>query len=273
MLLQEDIMKITNKNIWTILISVVVFLVLMVINFCGLERIQNDALRILLLTISSTVATVVLANVLWEVIAKENFAKSMLDQVKISENIAKSGIDAVYVDFRDIDWKKEFKNTKSFTAAFVYAYSWRSNNDTAIREFASKNSRRKKMRIIVPDPENNSIMSDLDRRFNFECGETRKRVEDCIKYYCDLGITVYVFEGTLQSSYYLMDQVGIMSVFTHSKGKGAVPALKANKTGNMYKYINDDLNALIKRSCRVTGISIEIEDGVRTTTIRRVSNE
>ena len=127
------------------------------------------------------------------------------------------------------------------------------------------------MKIIVPDPENRDIMSDLDRRFNFESGETRKRVEDCIKYYCDLGVSVYVFEGTLQASYYLMDQVGIMSFFTHSKEKGTVPALKANKSGNMYKYIHEDIASLLNRSCKVTKISIEIIDGGRKTTIYKES--
>ena len=115
-------MKITNKNVWTILISLALFLGFMAINFFGLNKISNDAIRLFSLTLSSTVATVILANVLWEVIAKENFAKSLLNQVKISENIAKSGIDTVYMDFRDIDWKTEFENTKGFTAAFVYAY-------------------------------------------------------------------------------------------------------------------------------------------------------
>lgn len=266
-------MRIINKNVWTILICLAIFVGLMIVNFFGLNKIHDDAIRIFSLTISSTFATVILANVLWEVIAKENFAKTLLKQVKISENIAKSGIDAVYVDFREINWKKEFENTKSFTAAFVYAYSWRSNNDSTIRAFASKGSRRKKMKIIVPDPEIDAIMSDLDRRFNFEKGETRKRVEDCIKYYCDLGVAVYVFEGTLQSSYYLMDQVGVMSFFTHSKEKGTVPALRAVKTGNMYKYIDSDLQAILNRSSRVTSISIDIEDGVRRTTIRRTDNE
>lgn len=266
-------MKITNNNVWTIIICLALFLGLMLVNFFGLNKIPNDAIRILSLTISSTIATVILANVLWEVIAKENFANSLLKQVKISENIAKSGIDAVYVDFREIDWAKEFENTKSFTAAFVYAYSWRSNNDSIIRGFTSKRSFRKKTRIIVPDPEVDTIMSDLDRRFNFENGETRRRIEDCIKYFIDLGVAVYVFEGTLQSSYYLMDKVGVMSFFTHSKEKGTVPALKAVNTGNMYKYINSDLQAMLSRSSRVTSISIDIIDGIRKTTIRRTDNE
>lgn len=168
-------MKITNKNIWTILISLGCFLIIMILNFCAVDKISNDALRIFLLTLLSTIATVILANVLWEVIAKDNFAKSILEQVKISENIAQSGIDTVYVDFRTIDWCKEFENTKAFTAAFVYAYSWRSSNDVYIKKFVSKPSRCKKMNIIVPDPENTAIMADFDRRFNFESGDTKKK--------------------------------------------------------------------------------------------------
>ena len=264
-------MKITNRNIVTNIICVISFLIFMALNFFVISKISNDTVRNFLSILFSTIATVLLANVLWEGIAKENFARSLLKQVRISENIAQSGIDSVYVDFRDIDWKKEFENTKSFTAAFVYAYSWRSHNEKSIKDFTAKSTHRKNMKIIVPDPENRDIMSDLDRRFNFESGETRKRVEDCIKYYCDLGVSVYVFEGTLQSSYYLMDQVGIMSFFTHSKEKGTVPALKANKSGNMYKYIHEDIASLLNRSCKVTKISIEIIDGGRKTTIYKES--
>ena len=266
-------MKITNKNVWTILISIPLVLVLMAISFFGFSKITNDAIRNFLQILFSTFATVILANVLWEVIAKENFAKSLLEQVKISENIAKSGIDAVYVDFREIDWEKEFENTKSFTAVFVYAYSWRSHNDLIIKAFASKRSRRNRMSIIVPDPEIEELMFDLDRRFNFEKGETRKRVEDCICYFCKLGVNVYVFEGTLQSSYYLMDQVGVMSFFAHSKEKGTVPAIRAVKTGNMYRYIENDIKAIRDRSTRITSISIDNTEGIRKTIIRRADHE
>lgn len=266
-------MKITNKNIWTILISLGCFVIIMILNFCAVDKISNDALRIFLLTLLSTIATVILANVLWEVIAKDNFAKSILEQVKISENIAQSGIDTVYVDFRTIDWCKEFENTKAFTAAFVYAYSWRSSNDVYIKKFVSKPSRCKKMNIIVPDPENTAIMADFDRRFNFESGDTKKKVEDCIKYFVDLGATVYLYSGTLQASYYKMDKDCIMSFFTHTKEKGTVPALRAAKNGNMYNYISKDLDSLISQSSRVISIKIEIENGARTVLIRRKSNE
>lgn len=261
-------MKITNKNFWTILICSILSVGFLVANN-WINKIPNDAWRITLLTISSTIATVSLANVLWEVIAKENFAKSVLKQVKISENIAQSGIDAIHVDFRDINWKEEFENTKSFKAAFTYAYSWRSQNDSTIRKFLASNNHRKNSFIIVPNPQNNEIMAEYDRRFCFEKGDTRKKVEDCIKYYYDLKMPIYLFDGSLQSSYYLMDKDGIMSFFTHSKEKTTVPAIRASKNGNMYMYIQADLNSIKQQSHRVTYIEIEISsDGKRSTTLR-----
>ena len=265
-------MKITNRNVLTIIISAIVVLAILTINYYVLNGIQNDAVRILSITFMSTVATVILANVLWEVIARESFSKYLLNQVKISENIAQSGIDTVYVDFKEIDWKTELAKTNSFTAAFIYAYSWRSNNDTSIKTFAKKRSKRRKMRIIVPDPENSNIMTDLDRRFNFENGETRRRIEDCISYYLELGATVYAFDGTMQSTYYLMDDDGIMAFFSHSAEKGSVPAIKASKKGEMYKYIEKDLEAMIQRSIKLEKIDIKIVDGIRETTIRRASD-
>lgn len=266
-------MKITNKNILSILTSGVCFIIIMALNFFVFDKIPNDSWRIFILTLFSTIATVILANVLWEVIAKENFAKTILEQVRISENIARSGIDSVYVDFKEIDWGKEFRNTKTFTAAFTYAYSWRSNNESYIKKFVAKASRRNKMNIIVPDPENSEIMSDLDRRFNFENGATKKKVEDCIKFFVDLGATVYLYNGTLQASYYKMDKECIMSFFTHTKEKGTVPTLKAAKNGNMYNYISTELDSLINHSSRVISIKVDILNGDRSVTIGRKVNE
>lgn len=262
-----------NKNIITIFICISVFIALMIVVVILLPLISNDGLRVFLQTLFSTIATVFLANGAWEWIAKERFADSILKMVRISENIAKSGIDSVYIDFNDINWKNEFANTNSFTAAFVYAYSWRNHNDTAIRSFAKRKKHRQQMRIIVPDPQNCDVISDLDRRFRFAKGETKKRIEECIQYYYTLGATVYLFEGTLQSSYYLMDKTGIMSFFSHSKIKGTVPAIKASKNGNMYKYIQTDIESLISRSSKVIGCSTEIKDGESVVTIEREKNE
>ena len=258
-------MKITDRNIISIVVCIILSAILITANVLWVENIPSVCTKKIVSSIVSTVATVLLAGVLWEIIAKKNFSKYLLDQVKISENIAKSGIDTVYVDFKEIDWKKEFKDTRSFTAVFVYAYSWRNSNERVIKEFAKK--QRHKMTVIVPDPRNDNVMSDLDRRFNFEKGETKKRVEDCIKFYFDLHVQVYVFGGTLQSSYYLMDKTGIMSFFSHSTEKGTVPAIRAIKGGEMYNYISNDIKSLQNRSRKVKSISVQTEEGVRTSNI------
>lgn len=264
-------MKITDRTIISIAVCACLSIFLIIANVLWVDNIPSIPIKNIVSSIISTIATVLLAGVLWEIIAKKHFTTYLLDQVKISENIAKSGIDTVYVDFKDINWNKEFKDTRSFTAVFVYAYSWRSSNERAIKEYVKKSKHT--MTVIVPDPRNNDAMSDLDRRFNFENGETKKRVEDCIKFYCDLNspdVHVHVYKGTLQSSYYLMDKTGIMSFFSHSKEKGSVPAIRAIKGGEMYEYISNDIESLLRWSDEVESITVEITNGVRKTTIKVV---
>lgn len=263
-------MKITNKNIWTIIACIALSLLLFLINYFGIEHIVNDSVRILLSTMVSTIITVLLANVAWEVIAKKNFAQSLLNMVKLSENIANSGIDSVYVDFRNINWTEELSKTSSFVAAFTYAYSWRSANQVAIEKFAQKKKKREKMFIIMPDPERPNITADLDRRFGYEAGETKKRIEDAIQYYKKIGVTVYVYSGTLQASYYKMDNSAVMSFFTHSKEKTTVPAIQAAKGGHLYDYIRKDLDEMMRQSDIIESIEIKIdENGRRSVVIGR----
>lgn len=264
--------SISKENQSTLFIGLITFILLMVLNFWIVPLIPISGLKVFLQTLLSTIATVILAGVLWEILAKERFAKSLLNQVGIKENIAQSGIDTVYLDFQKIKWDEEFEDTKSFTAAFVYAYTWRNDNNSVIRSFATENASR--MTIIVPDPKNNENVSDLARRFNYTNKKTKELIEDCIKYFFDLGASVYVFEGTLQSSYYFMDKSAIMSVFPHTIEKGLIsaPAIKTNCNGKMYEFIQDDLHCLKQRSEKVTYINIDITEDKRTVTMRKESD-
>lgn len=260
-----------KTNIVTTLLSIIIFLILLIIVVFILPYIPLEGLRIFLETLLSTVATVFLANGVWELIAKKRFSESLFEKVKMSENIVKSGIDSVYIDFHSINWREEFEKTDSFTAVFVYAYSWRQHNDNTIRAFAKKRKHRQRLRIIVPDPDNVEVMSEFDRRFRYSNGVTKQKVEKCIQYYYDLGASVFLFSGSLQASYYLMDKSGIMSFFSHSAVKGSVPAIRANKNGNMYNYLRKEVDAILSQSRKVKSIKNENNNGDNNLIIERES--
>lgn len=259
-----------NKNWKVIALCAVLFLVLTLVIFLGVDKIYNDTCRIYLNTLLSTIATVLLANVLWEIIAKESFADSLLKLVSISNNIEASGIETVYINFLDINWEMELRGTKSFWVAVTYATTWRESNRSRLEDFLKKDGNQ--MNVILPDPEIEANMSEYDRRFNFENGKTKKRVEEAIRAFYKLGATVYLYPGTMQASYYKLDRVGIMSFYNHLQEKGSVPAIKAEEHGKFYSFIEKDLNAIHEKSVKVTEVNI-IGDDVRQIVIRREGNE
>ena len=130
------------------------------------------------------------------------------------------------------------------------------------------------MRIIVPDPELPDVVDTLDNRFSFKQGETYTRITDCIDYYVNqLGpnIDVYLYKGTLQASYYLFDNHAIMGFESHKEKKAIVPAIKAMKGGDIYSYIQEDIDSLLidNRSQLVESIKNEDTGKNRKVTIGR----
>lgn len=231
----------------------------------------NESLKSLLVMLLSTSVTVLVANVFWEWIAKQRFAKHMLELAKISDNIAKSGIDTVYLDFNEINWTAEFNKTKEFRAVFTYAKTWRESHRRDIEEFITrqrKNGNSSPLTIIVPDIHNEIIMAEFDRRFNYPQGRTKELIEDSIKFFFDLEAKVYLFNESLHASYYLTDCAAFMSFFRHSHEKGYVPALRAEKDGNFYSFISKEFETMLNNAKRVVACSISVNEGKRVASIQ-----
>ncbi len=257
-----------KRNCRIIIWGSILFLAVFFLIFFGISAIPDTTLRIFLTSLLSTIDTVILADVLWELLAKERFAKSLLNLVNISQNLANSGIETVFVNFLNIDWKREIKRTKNMTVVFTYAATWRESNRETLKWFSKK--KHHILNVIVPDCENEEIMEDFDRRFSFQKGETKHRIEECIIFFHNLHANIYLFQGTLHSSYYLLDNIAFMSFFRHSKEKEKVPALKIQKNGHMYRFVETEIDEMIKNSTKLKSVSRELDDQQKwKTTIER----
>lgn len=66
--------------------------------------------------------------------------------------------------------------------------------------------------------------------------------------FMEYGALVYLYNGTFQNSYYLTENISIMSLFNHHIEKGTVPALKVRNGGSLYKFVCNDLIEIEKNS-------------------------
>ena len=162
----------------------------------------------------------------------------------ISSNIKKSGIIEYTNNFKSLKWENELKYTKTLKIAFVYGRTWREQNREVLEEFVKKGA----IEIALPDYNNENLMRGYDERFNFESGETRKRVMEAEKFFNDLKAKVCLNNKTFLSSYYLMEDHAIMAPFNHLKEKGYVPAIKAEKGGALYDFIEKEIESIFSEN-------------------------
>ena len=247
----------TKGNLVTIILSLIAAFISFLIAVYVIPLItRNDQIILFLTTIVSTIGAAFLVNLLWEIFAKKRFAESIFDVAKISKNIEQSGVDHIDTDFSSINWKAELSKTHNFTAIFTYAQTWRNSNRVAIQSFTRK--KKNNFIVIMPDYENDEIMAEFDRRYNYDSGKTKSLIQEAVMDYSELGAKIYLYNKSLQATYYVMDNVALMAFFKHSPGKSTVPYIRAESTGSFYDYIEAEKKAILSSS-----VSVSVTTGER----------
>ena len=240
-----------------ILITIIISLIAAIVSFgCVvylIPQITNTQMQLFFTTVISTIGAAFLVNFLWEIFAKKRFAESVLEMAKISKNIEQSGVDHIDIDFSSINWQAELTKTHNLTAIFTYAQTWRNSNRVTIQRFTAK--RKNRFTVIMPDYENKDIMAEFDRRYHYEDGKTSELIKEAVMDYCELGAKVYLFNKSLQATYYIMDNVALMAFFKHSPGKSTVPYIRAESSGSFYNYIIAEKRAILNDSVSVSVIT------------------
>ena len=243
----------TKGNLITIIISLIAAIVSFGCVVYLIPQITNTQMQLFFTTVISTIGAAFLVNFLWEIFAKKRFAESVLEMAKISKNIEQSGVDHIDIDFSSINWQAELTKTHNLTAIFTYAQTWRNSNRVTIQRFTAK--RKNRFTVIMPDYENKDIMAEFDRRYNYEDVKTSELIKEAVMDYCELGAKVYLFNKSLQATYYIMDNVALMAFFKHSPGKSTVPYIRAESSGSFYNYIIAEKRAILNDSVSVSVIT------------------
>lgn len=209
-----------------------------------------DNWRIFIVTILSTSATVLIANIAWEVIVKKNFARDVVELTGLSENIRESGIELVLENFSDMDsdWESILASAKSIVAVFSYSVTWGRNQAKNLKKAHDCGC---SFTVILPNYNEEEVIRNLKFRFGTE-NDVRQKIVDAIAVYSELGASVRLYNGAFTTSYYLVDDIGIIAPFNHQKAVGGhspqVPVVKAVKSGFIYDFISKEVSSIMENS-------------------------
>ncbi|MDH4225704.1 MAG: hypothetical protein OEW12_08675 [Deltaproteobacteria bacterium] len=198
------------------------------------------------------VATSVIT-IFWDLIAKRAFLNEILDTTKLVEEIRIFGLRGISNEpIKGPDFTKLIKNTTNLDVFFCYAKTWRSNNESALRDLSKKAPR---VRLIVPNPENKTLMDELGKRFGKGHSEIQKYIQDAIddfkiifsnKSNTKVEFSVWVHDQSPVESFYIFDSYAIITFYKQNKGRSNAITLECEKGGGLYEFLVQEVNSMIK---------------------------
>lgn len=191
---------------------------------------------------------------LWELFSKRSFLDELLAKTGLAEDIRTAGITGISVNpLRGPDFSKIIKSSERLDIFVCYANTWRATFEEDLKLLASKKNCR--VRLIVPDPDNQEIMKDLAKRFNADSPNTMEaKIRLAITEYTalftslnnsTLDFSVWIHDETPVSSFYRFDRCAVITLYKHAKGRGNAPTIVAERGGALYTYIENEIDSMI----------------------------
>lgn len=236
--------KLNYKILAFSLIAIIVVLIFLFLLYNPWK--SQDTLRVILVTFLSTFLSMLLAFGIWELVAKRSFAKDLLDLVQISGNLLDSGIVSIFSNFLNTDFHSLISSCDNkITIAFSYGRTWRETNRDVLQSFVQRGG---EIEVFLPNHSNDDLMHVLDVRFKYDAGRTRDLIVESEREFTKLGANVYLFNGLFQSSYYLLDDNALLSIYNHNKTKGYVPAFLIGESGSLHDFVLSEIDEIRSNS-------------------------
>lgn len=209
----------------------------------------------LILSILGELGTLLIATgivtFLWEKSAKRSFFEEIMEKIKLSEQVRNSGLVTITTKaYREIDWHKLFENVKELDMCFAYARTWRHMNTLYLQDLASRSD--VKIRVMIPDPENIDVISELSRRFEINQDELKKQINEAIAELdsifdknCNAKYSLWYLRIAPIFTFYRFDNTAIITLQRYGRDRGELPTFEVTKGGDLYRFIEFELNSIL----------------------------
>ena len=209
---------------------------------------QHSITKALLRELGSLLFVAVAVTLIWELAGKRAFLDEVLSRVHISQNLRQAGIEETFFRFTDIRWNELFAGVTDFEAFLSYGYTWRKTVRSYLVDLAS--NPRAKVQLVLPDPENATVLAELARRFDTDPEHLKNLMQESIADYdtifsnapCEYN-RVLVSRTPLYT-YYRFDRRILFALYKNSDQQGAVPALLISR-GGLYEFFSNDMKELV----------------------------
>jgi hypothetical protein len=191
---------------------------------------------------------------LWELASKRAFLAELMNKAKMAEEVRSAGLIRIVQDFnRDIEWPQLLKTVQKLDIFFAYGETWRNNNAPYLEALAQRPNVR--LRMVLPDPNDSQLMTELGRRFETAPGNVQKRINESTEYFkrvfgntgtTKVEFSLWYLPESPVFSFYRFDDIAILALYKHAKGRGKIMTFVVEAGGTLYEFVRSEFNEFIR---------------------------
>jgi hypothetical protein len=190
-----------------------------------------------------------LLSLLWELAGKRAFAQEVMSQAHVGTDIVRAGITRVTDQYLEaVEWEDLMEGSSKVDIVVAYAATWRNMHRGRLLRIASRRGAR--IRVFLPDPEDELTMTVLANRFNTTVEDIAAKVSQAITEFGELAsdggatVEVYVRPGDVVFSCYRFDGRAVLTLYSHTKERRtAVPTLVV-RNGELWSFVHEEIDAI-----------------------------
>lgn len=246
-----------RTNLWTILITIIILLVGITLLFLADNwgwLISNPSFQSIARELGGLLIASVALSLVWELVAKRAFLAELMAKARLAEEVRTAGLITLPRDFyRDVDWSELFRKVRDLDVFYAYGETWRHSNMADLRALSQRNGA--KVRVVLPDPDNDATMSELARRFDITADESTTRVRDATKEFIEIfgenghskvNFSLWYVPFSPLFSFYRFDSIVILTLYNHRQIRGDILMFVGGEGGRIYEAVMNDFEAFIQ---------------------------
>jgi hypothetical protein len=212
---------------------------------------SHENWRTILKDLGSLLFATVAVALLWELFAKRAFLAELMDAAHIADDIRDARLINITTNFdRGIKWENLFQHAKSVVLLCSYGIPWRSYGDV-LQEFALRPSTR--IQLMIPDPDDDGLLFELARRAHDDPENIKASIYSTIREFKTLledapqetKLTIWYLSFAPVFTYYLFDDVVVLSLYKHRRGYVSQPAFVFERGGKLYDFVRLEHKAIM----------------------------
>lgn len=205
--------------------------------------------------LAGVIFAAVTLSLIWDFFQRRDFIEEILSTQHLVTEIDETGLIGISSKWHgEVDWDSLFKYVVEIDIFYIFATTWFTTNREAIARFVAR--KETKVNVLLPDPENEIVISYLAHRMNMSQEFVKTRIESAKEKY-EKEFTKVKNGGNRFSiwyspvpplySYYRFDGSIIVTFYDHTFEKAEnVPTLMVRRGGSLYQFFQKDIDFLFR---------------------------